>query len=219
MHEEIKNFIKGYKTFKNEYFGNQNHIYHDLVKYGQKPKVLVISCSDSRVDPAILMNCAPGDLFVIRNVANLIPPYESDQAHHGTSAALEFGICSLGIKDIIVLGHTDCGGISVMVEQGDQLLHQKEISFVSRWMQIAEPAYKETVKKCQHMELSDQVNECGKYALLNSFNNLKSFPWISDRMKDGRLEVHLWNFNLNNGMIEYYDYGLQCFCQLSDDTV
>src|SRR5688572_23579543 len=104
MLSEIDYLIEGYKKFRQEYFEDNQALYESLAKKGQKPRYIVVACSDSRVDPAILMNCQPGDLFVIRNVANLVPPCEFDSHYHGTSAALEFGICNLKIQHVIILG-------------------------------------------------------------------------------------------------------------------
>src|SRR5437879_1167433 len=106
MPKEIENLIQGYQRFRSHYFSDSNSTFEDLTRWGQRPKILMIACSDSRVDPALVMNCQPGDLFVIRNVANLVPPYEDDQSYHGTSAALEFGVCELDIRHIILFGHT-----------------------------------------------------------------------------------------------------------------
>lgn len=102
MSEEIKYIIDGYKKFRQKYFDGNNSIFEDL-KNGQNPKILVIACSDSRVDPTIILNCKPGDLFVVRNVANLVPPYENDDGHHGTSAALEFAVCGLNVNTSLYL--------------------------------------------------------------------------------------------------------------------
>src|SRR3990167_5537541 len=104
MKNDIAKLIQGYEKFREQNFETENSAFAELVRKGQQPKVLIIACSDSRVDPALVMNCEPGDLFVIRNVANLVPPYEDDLSYHGTSAALEFGICVLGIQHIILFG-------------------------------------------------------------------------------------------------------------------
>lgn len=111
MPKEIDRLVRGYQAFRSHYFNRDNPIFEKLVYHGQHPKALMIACSDSRVDPAIIMNAQPGDLFIIRNVANLVPPYEDDDTYHGTSAALEFGVCILNIRHIVIFGHTQCGGI------------------------------------------------------------------------------------------------------------
>src|SRR5882672_7609286 len=105
MKESFKKILKGYEKFRDKYAQGDESIMHSLSKYGQQPQVMVVACCDSRVDPALILQCDPGDLFVIRNVANIIPPYEKDEAHHGTSAALEFGIRFLKVEHLILLGH------------------------------------------------------------------------------------------------------------------
>lgn len=113
---QIKELLSGYGQFYQKYFVEDPKTYEDLVKYGQSPKTLVIACSDSRVDPSIVLNTKPGDIFVIRNVANLVPPFESDFVNcHGTTAAIEYAVNHLKVKDIIVFGHSSCGGIKALV--------------------------------------------------------------------------------------------------------
>jgi len=117
MDKEIAALIEGYQKFRAHYFGTKKTTFAELVRQGQRPKALIVACSDSRVDPALMLDCAPGDVFVIRNVANLVPPYEDDQRfYHGTSAALEFGVHVLEIPHVIVLGHTLCGGIQALLD-------------------------------------------------------------------------------------------------------
>ncbi len=128
--------IEGYKQFKEKYFKNTKS-FDDLVKYGQKPKVLVVACCDSRVDPSIVTNCNPGELFVVRNVANLVPPFDGDHRHHSTSAALEFGVMDLEVSDIIVFGHSHCGGIRALMESSED---ENTSDFITAWMSIAKPA-------------------------------------------------------------------------------
>ncbi len=132
----ITPLIEGYKQFRSKYFGKSKSL-EKLVTHDQKPKILVISCSDSRVDPAIILGSKPGELFVVRNVANLVPPFESDLKHHGTSAALEFGVLDLEVKHIIVLGHTHCGGIRALMEAPE---NTPPSNFITAWMDIADSA-------------------------------------------------------------------------------
>ena len=205
-------FLDGYHAFRQKYFNKNNKSYKRLVKYGQRPKMLVIACSDSRVDPAIILNCEPGDLFVIRNVANLVPPYENDVGHHGTSAALEFGICHLEIKNILILGHTLCGGIYHMIENSCKI-DVKE-TFLSRWMDILVDSCKAIIETTSNLDKESQAVECGKHALINSFNNLLGFPWIAERVEKKELQINLWQFDLNTGLIQAFDMEKKEFCLL-----
>ena len=131
-----KQLIKGFSRFRERHFAQNDALFRELVEQGQTPKTLVLACCDARVDPALILDCAPGDLFVIRNVANLVPPAENQGHYHGTSAALEFGVRKLNVGHIIVLGHAHCGGIRTLLA-GDM---QKEDTFISEWMGIADAA-------------------------------------------------------------------------------
>src|SRR5438105_3891479 len=116
MKNSFEKILQGYQLFRKKYAVGDNSVMQYLSHYGQQPQVMVVACCDSRVDPAVIFQCDPGDLFVVRNVANIVPPYEKDKMHHGTSAALEFGICFLKIKHLVLLGHSQCGGIQVLLD-------------------------------------------------------------------------------------------------------
>ncbi|MEI8321086.1 MAG: carbonic anhydrase [Alphaproteobacteria bacterium] len=196
MPKAINDLIKGCKEFKLHYFDNHHPLFETLSQ-GQKPKALVISCSDSRVDPVIVTKCEPGDLFVIRNVANLVPPYEQDNGYHGTSAALEFGIGTLGIQHIIVFGHTQCEGIHhLLTEQDCQI---KKRSFISQWMNLANWAHMHTKQNRKNLSHQQQVSLCGQYSLIHSLNNLMTFPWIKEKVENNQLTLHAWQFNIATG--------------------
>ncbi len=213
MATEIKNLIQGYQQFRQEYFEGRNLVFKDLLRHGQKPKILVIACSDSRVDPAIVTNCKPGDLFVIRNVANLIPPYEEDNGYHGTSAALEFGVCDLKIKHIIIFGHSRCGGITSLVN--NSCASHPAPGFIAKWMELAQPAYAAALSQGPKMS-SEKLSElCGQYSLINSLKNLQTFPWIHQRVAAGKLALHGWYFDLPTGTIKVFNEAQQDFTELN----
>lgn len=210
MPTEINSLIQGYLKFRQKYFTNDKQLFKQLVKDGQKPKILVVACSDSRVDPSIILNCKPGDLFVIRNVANLIPPCEDTSSYHGTSAALEFAICKLQIRHIIILGHSKCGGISSLFD--NSIIDEHDNDFISKWMQIARPAKIKTNQQADNLD--EKINQCAKYSLINSVGNLLTFEWISERIKKNNLFIHAWYFDLEQGIIEAYQPNLQEFIEL-----
>ena len=210
MSGEIKYIIEGYKKFRHKYFDGNNSIFEDL-KNGQSPKILVIACSDSRVDPAIILNCKPGDLFVVRNVANLVPPYENDDGHHGTSAALEFAVCDLEVKHIIIFGHSSCGGINALVTNPTKM---QERNFISRWMELALPAYQKTIQNYPNASIEEQVSSCAHFALINSLKNLYTFPWIASKVESRKLSLHSWYFNIETGVIEEFQPELGNFTDL-----
>jgi carbonic anhydrase len=148
----------------------------------------VVSCCDSRVDPALILQCDPGDLFVVRNVANIVPPYEKDEAHHGTSAALEFGIRVLQVKQLILLGHSQCGGIQALFNA-----HQAQNDFINQWVSLIKP------KKMDDNHA--HVDEYAKSALNQSLENCLTFPWIKEKVDQQVLEIHLWFFDVEHGQI------------------
>ena len=133
----ISRLIAGFESFRKTYYEEQPGFYRSLVEKGQRPEVMIIACSDSRVNPSIIAKAEPGELFVVRNVANLVPPYEPDSHYHGTSAAIEFAVRDLGVKHIIVLGHSHCGGVRCLCE-GHEKAGDRE--FIDGWMSIVEQA-------------------------------------------------------------------------------
>lgn len=198
--KDLERFISGFRTFQNDYFGPDSAQFEPL-KQGQHPKTMIICCSDSRVDPAILTNCAPGDIFTVRNVANLVPPCEEDSGRHGVSAALEFAVCHLGVEHIIVLGHSQCGGINTLMAGSCGC---KGGGFITNWMSIAAPAREKVLAELPGKDAKLQQRAAEQAAILLSLENLHTFPWIDQRVTDGILSLHGWYFDLNAGeLLEY----------------
>ena len=204
---DIRKFIDGFKRFQENYFGNDQELYGEL-KQGQNPSAMVIACSDSRVDPAILTDCQPGDLFVVRNVANLVPPYEKGAGLHGVSTALEFGVRVLGVEHIIVLGHRRCGGIQALMQ--DVELNMKG-EFIGNWMNIAQRAKERVLADIPEAKAEEQMHACEEAAILVSLENLLTFPWIKERVQQGSLVLHGWCFDLVEGTLVAYDPYNGCF--------
>lgn len=195
----MKKIMDGYKRFREKYALESKELLSKLATQGQAPEVMVVACSDSRVDPAVLLQCEPGDLFVIRNVANIVPPYEIDGAHHGTSAALEFGICYLKVKHLIILGHSQCGGINALLNPHEL----KQNDFITNWVDVlGEPNF------CHELE------ECAQASLLNSYQHCLTFPWIKEHLDKGELQIHLWYFSIAEGVIHAYNEHQQKFLPL-----
>lgn len=185
---QLQKLLDGYRQFSAEQAENGGELFRRLSK-GQSPKVLVITCSDSRISPLKITRAEPGEMFVIRNVANLVPPYQPDSSTlHGVSAALEFGVCHLEIKHIVVMGHSGCGGIKALRE-GINPPKGEEYSFIAPWMKIATDA------KC------DSQVECEKEAIRVSLKNLLSFPWIKSGVDAGEIELHGWYFRIADGTL------------------
>ncbi|MBM3534187.1 MAG: carbonic anhydrase [Alphaproteobacteria bacterium] len=189
--------VSGFKVFKARYYEHRPELYENLRTQGQNPEVMVVACSDSRVDPAILLGAEPGELFVIRNVANLIPPYQPDGRLHGTSAALEFGIRDLKVKHLLVLGHSGCGGIQALRRccAGDPL---GEREFIGPWVSLG-------MRACEIVPSDPDGSKTEQAAIEISLENIATFPWVADGIKAGTLSVHGWWFDLQKGALWGYD--------------
>ena len=193
---KIAKLLQGYQNFYKQYFVDQPEIYQTLVRDGQAPKTLVIACSDSRVDPSILLNTHPGDIFVIRNVANLVPTFDSDMSHcHGTSAAIEYAVRHLKVENIVVLGHSHCGGINTLVST-----HKHDHNFIDTWLDIADT--QEIRDICAKHSHEVACNLCEKEAIRVSMTNLMTFPFIKEAVSNKSLDLHGWYFNLETGALE-----------------
>ena len=191
---------RGFLAFRDRTFLPQRAHFEQLAR-DQQPRVMMIACSDSRVDPAILTNADPGDLFMVRNVANLVPPCQLDQAQHGISAALESGLKALGVEHVIVFGHVDCGGIQALLTADPAL---DEHSFIHRWLQIADEARRRTLLIARDRPLEAQLRMLEQEAIKTSLANLLTFPWIEQRVAQDRLRLHGWTFDINSGEIRAY---------------
>lgn len=197
----IDKLVSGYMRFRNH--KNNHTLIERLAKQGQSPKTIVVGCCDSRVDPAIVTDCDPGDLFIIRNVANLVPPFETCGNFHGTSAALEFGVCHLEVENIIVLGHTQCGGIQALLDQATTTAPQE--GFISGWMKVASHARNRVLSRMHGKPVAAQARACEQEAILVSLDNLLTFPWILERVANKKLVLHGWYFDMERGELLRYN--------------
>ncbi len=205
-----EDLIAGFQRFREEHFADDDALYRQLVQDGQTPKILVVACCDSRVDPALVLNCAPGDLFVIRNVANLVPPAESrNSGRHGTSAALEYGVRILGVEHIIVLGHAHCGGIRSLLS-GDGTT-RAQATYIDSWMRLAEAAQSKVQNEMPNIAPEERERACEQQAILSSLENLMTFDWIREGVIAGKLELHGWYFDIEHGQLLRYDATTRCF--------
>ncbi len=191
MEKSFEKILTGYQKFRKKYATGDQSIMEQLAIYGQRPQTMLIACSDSRVDPALVLQCEPGEIFTVRNVANIIPPYESDDGHHGTSAALEFGICYLNVKHLIIMGHSQCGGIQALSDV--KALDQDD--FISNWVSLIKLS-----------ATDNDTNTLAKNALLFSYQNCLTFPWIKKRLEQNELAIHLWFFDIETGQIQQYSF-------------
>lgn len=206
-----KLLIEGFARFRGNHFSAEDVMYRNLVEQGQTPKVLIVGCCDSRVDPALIFDCAPGDLFVIRNVANLVPPVEGRAGHHGTTAALEYGVRNLRVEHIVVLGHAQCGGIATLMKTAGNTDSE---SFIDDWMKLAEAARVSVARDLASASDAQRQHECEKRAILVSLQNLRTFPWITERVAAGSLTLHGWYFDIEQGQLLGYEEESSRFVQL-----
>ena len=193
----MEQLIEGYRRFRASRWERERQRFEELSRYGQRPRAAVIACSDSRVDPQMIFDAHPGELFAIRNVANLVPPYAPDAAYHGTSAALEFAVRALKVADLIVMGHALCGGVQALLEGTPDGFGD----FVEPWMAIAEPARRRA------MTASPEVRQeaCEQEAVRLSLANLLTFPWIREAVEAGRLRLHGCYFDTRSGALLVMD--------------
>ncbi|NOT99950.1 MAG: carbonic anhydrase [Gallionella sp.] len=203
--------IEGFTRFRSNHIATDGAVYRHLVEYGQTPKFLIVGCCDSRVDPALIFDCAPGDLFVIRNVANLVPPAEDRVGHHGTTAALEYGVRTLGVEHIVVLGHAHCGGIQNLMKTGGA---SNPDSYIDDWMSLAESARASVIKDFADARVEQQQRACEQRAVLVSLHNLQTFPWIAQRVAEGKLKLHGWYFEIESGQLLGYNQTTRQFEKL-----
>jgi carbonic anhydrase len=194
--------IEGFLRFRKQHFPANDVNYLRLFDEGQKPKFLIIGCCDSRVDPALIFNCAPGELFVVRNVANIVPPAGDRTGHHGTTSALEYGVCNLEVEHIVILGHAHCGGIH-------NLLHSGGIanpnSFIDDWMSLVESARVSVERDFAGSSEAVRRRACEQRAILVSLKNLSTFPWIAQRVAEKKLSLHGWYFDIPQGQLLGYN--------------
>lgn len=212
--KDIEHFINGFRVFQKDYFGPDSDHFEPLKK-GQNPSTMFIGCSDSRVDPAILTNSAPGDLFMVRNVANLVPPYQMDDALHGVSAALEFAVCHLEVEHLIIMGHSSCGGIKALM---DGTCGCKGGGFISHWMSIAAPAKEQVMANLANKDPKLQQRATEQAAILLSMENLHTFPFIEERIRQGKLSLHGWYFDIEQGQLLQYQPEQGVFEPVGDAT-
>lgn len=198
----FKKLIDGYINFHKSYFQENPFIYDDLVRQGQHPEALVIACSDSRIDPAIVTTSEPGDLFVVRNVAAIVPPHENDGRSHGTSAAIEFAVKSLKIKHVIVMGHAMCGGIQALARREET---RENFDFIGPWIDLGRRTLAEVNKTLPDADPAVRQRALEQAMILTSLDNLMTFPWIKDKVESGFLTLHGWYFDLRRGVLEEYD--------------
>ena len=197
-----KPLLQGYQSFKSGRFAQERERYRSLAHQGQKPETLVIACCDSRVAPETIFNALPGEIFVIRNVANLVPPYSPDGDYHSTSAALEFAVQSLKVKNIVVLGHGRCGGVKAALDPAAEPLSPGD--FIGKWMDLLAPAA-QSIAGNTWMTGAERQTALERISIRHTIENLRSFPCVSILEEKGRLGLHGAWFDISQGELWVMD--------------
>jgi carbonic anhydrase len=197
----LDRLLKGFADFRLGYYREHLDLFEKLATEGQSPKILIIGCADARVDPGILTQTRPGDIFTVRNIAAMVPPalVPPDQAQHGTSAAIEFAVRGLDVEHVVILGHALCGGIAALVDGVESVYAHYD--YVSTWTAVARTVRDVAVHDLAGRPREEIVRAVEQAAVVNSVANLMTFPWLAERVAAGKLVLHAWWFNLTEGQL------------------
>lgn len=199
----INKLINGNKKFKDTHFPHLENKFENLVTHGQSPDVLFIGCSDSRVVPDLIVDSKPGDMFIIRNIGNFVPPYKNDNDFHGSTAAIEYAVSVLNVKDIIVCGHSHCGACAALYED---LSNEPHLIHVHKWLELGKKAKEYTLSNITDKHtIEDKLRITEKISIKHQLENLLTFPEILRKVNEGSLGIHGWYYKIEDGSIEYYD--------------
>lgn len=194
----LERLVRGFAQFRHQHFEADHELYDSLLE-GQRPEVMVIACSDSRTDPAIICGAQPGDLFVVRNVAALVPPPSADGAPHGTASAIEFGVKALGVRHVVVLGHSFCAGVRCLLDHDHGAAR---FDYVSDWVEVAHEVRREMDGLVTEADRGLVARRAEQAAVLASLRHLALYPFIQDRVATGRLQLHGWYFHFGWGVLQ-----------------
>ena len=205
--------LNGFRKFRKLYYEKSPNLYRDLIKHGQNPRFAVVACSDSRVDPAIVLQAEPGDIFAVRNVAALVPPFEEDGLYHGTSAALEFAVRGLHVEHIIIIGHAHCGGVESMIHKQEG--GEDKGMFIGAWTDLLRVARERALADTPGLEGDALLAASERHAVRLSLENLSTFPFIQEAIAAGELNLQGWYLNIFDGALEIWDPDRLAFSQVS----
>ncbi|GLQ35429.1 carbonic anhydrase [Amylibacter marinus] len=206
-----QNLITQYQDWRQNQFANSQEKFARLATEGQEPQAIVISCCDSRVLATTMFGADIGDFFMHRNIANLVPPYDTSGQHHGTASALEYAICALKVSSVIIMGHTKCGGVKGCHDMcsGKAPELEDNTSFVGRWIEILRPAYERVIAKGGSD--ADQVSALEREGIITSLDNLMSYPFVASRVEAGELAIHGAILDIHDGTIQQYNPATETF--------
>jgi len=213
--QSVERLMEGYRAFLENRYAQEASVYRRLESEGQTPRIMIVACCDSRVDPATIFSAGPGELFVLRNVANLVPPWEPHGDYHGTSAALEFAVTGLEVDHIVVMGHGQCGGIRAFLEG----LHSdgSPRGFIGKWMSLLNAARGHALRTASESSPEELQRAVEEEGVRQSLANLKTFPFISERVADGRLQLHGCWFAIATGELMALNPASEAFFKVDVD--
>ncbi|MGQ0446694.1 MAG: carbonic anhydrase [Beijerinckiaceae bacterium] len=193
--------VAGYEGFLGGRFSHEHGRFRHLAEVGQNPKIMLIGCCDSRVSPDVIFDAEPGELFVLRNIANLAPPYGPNDDLHGTSAALEYGVIALGVEHLVVMGHAGCGGVGAFArgEANEESVPLSPGDFIGKWISLMRTAAARIEPASG--PLDDYIERLALASIVQSLANLRTFPWIAEREQQGKLELHGAYFGISRGIL------------------
>jgi carbonic anhydrase len=197
----LEGLLKGFADFRLGYYREHLELFDKLAAEGQSPKILIVGCADARVDPGILTQTKPGDIFTVRNIGAMVPPAQipPDERQHGTSAAIEFAVRGLEVEHVVILGHALCGGIGALVDgKGGAFA---DYDYLSTWTAVAQDVRDRALQELAGRPRDRIVRVVEQAAVVNSVLNLMSFPWLAERVAAGKLVLHAWWFNLTEGQL------------------
>jgi carbonic anhydrase len=199
----LQQLIEGYRRFRDTDWGKERDRWSELAE-GQSPRIMILSCADSRVDPAQIFDARPGEMFVVRNIAGLAPPYETTRGHHGVSAALEFAVTQLKVGEILVMGHGLCGGCAAALTGQFDDSEPGEGHFISDWVHMLDDASRAVRERHDTLD-RDAYTDMEREAVKASLANLRTFPWIAEREATGELKLHGAHFSIAEGRLYVLD--------------
>ena len=208
----LEEYAKGNKLFRSYFKKNQESLL-DLVKNGQSPKALFIGCSDSRVIPDLMVQTNPGDLFVLRNVGNFVPPYKPDEDFHATASGIEYAVSVLNVEEVIICGHTHCGACKSLYQTIDDpsLIHTK------KWLELGESAKTNAVLSLGADAPEEELLRLTeKLSVVKQIENILTYPYVQKRFEEGTLHIHGWHYDIETGKIDYYNADTYEFSPLRD---
>jgi carbonic anhydrase len=194
--------IEGYRAFARGRLAAEQARYGELAESGQVPEVMVIGCCDSRVSPSVIFDTRPGEIFTLRNVANLVPPYRPDEGHHGVSAALEYAVQALKVRHVVVLGHALCGGVRAFADDSAPL---SASDFIGKWVELMRPAADAAGPREDYASVTDYLTALEQQSVVHALDNLMTFPYVRIRVERGELALHGAYFGVATGQLSIYD--------------